>query len=339
VEANWEDRRSPWHLGEYLKKDASRLREIPHVFVVAPIRYTARKLKASSKRSDAEPARDLQMTCVDQNYWETISPYRDAGRLISASDVNGRAPVCVLHKELVPELFGKENPIGRVIYVTSYEYRVIGTLTGPANTEICRSIFIPISLADRHLGQARQFTRMQIRVDNPDNVKEVRTQVEMTLKKAHPGYEKAVWVRYHASRLERVNMIMSLVTMFGYAALAAVFILGKVGLTNVMLSAVQERTREVGLRKALGATDSMIRLQFVFESVLVCLIAGTIGAFLGIITSLAAKELLAFEISNYVLSVSVLIDLCITTAVGMVAGSYPSLVASRLDIVTAMRFD
>ncbi|MBI5252332.1 MAG: ABC transporter permease [Desulfomonile tiedjei] len=334
----WEDRRTPWHLGEYLSRDAERLRKLPHVMLVAPIRFTERNLKASQGH-EATEARELQMTCVDENYWETISPHLHRGRLIDASDVAKRSAVCVLHEELVPEIFGITDPLGKTVYVGSYTYTVIGILGGPANTEICRSVFIPLSLAARHIGHLRQFTSMQVRVESLEKVKSVRSQLEAVLKASHPGYEDGIKVRYHASRLERVNLIMFLVTMFSYAALATVFILGKVGLTNVMLSAVQERTREVGLRKALGATDSTIRSQFAVECVLVSLISGSLGGFLGILVSLALKQLFGLEMSVYVLSVSVLLDLCITTAIGFLAGSYPSRVASRLDIVTAMRFD
>jgi putative ABC transport system permease protein len=134
-------------------------------------------------------------------------------------------------------------------------------------------------------------------------------------------------------------MLVYVVNIFVYASLAIVFVLGKVGLTNVMLAAVQDRTREIGLRKAVGATDSLIRLQFLFESVLVSLGAGFVGVLIGVISVNILKDQLGVEISHYVMSTSIVVDLVVTTMIGVFAGMYPSLQASRLDIVTAMRFE
>lgn len=259
--------------------DAARLRQLPNVIAVASIRHTERREKAERGSFKAQ---EIQITCVDENYWLTIAPYLETGRLIDASDVAKQAKVCVLPRDVRSELFGPEDSLGKTVTVRGYPYTVIGTLGGPQNPEVSRSMFVPLSLSSHHLGHVRQFVRMNIRVDHPENSREVKDQAEALLKMSRPEFARGVFVQYHSSRLDRVNFIRFIVRIFVYIALAAVFILGKIGLTNVMLGAITERRREIGLRKAVGATDSVIRTQFVLESLIVSLGSGIIGAVIGV---------------------------------------------------------
>ena len=135
------------------------------------------------------------------------------------------------------------------------------------------------------------------------------------------------------------NLIVFFIQLFSYAALVGVFIIGKMGLTNVMLAAVQDRTKEIGLRKSMGATDILIRNQFILESTMVSVIAGLIGILGGLISVVILKELLGVSVSGAVLSTSIFVDLALTVSIGVFAGWYPSKQAGQLDIVSAMRFE
>ena len=336
LSAQFEDRREKWHQGEYYLDDAVRLRKLPHVVGVAPIRNTDRRGEASQGNKKAEA---IQVTCVDQHYWDTISPYLEAGRLIDANDVARQAKVCVISTQMVKELFGGATPLGKEVSVIGYPYEVIGTLGGPDNPEISRSIFVPLSLAIHHLGQIRQYTRFNIRVDVPENTTTVRKQAEAVLRSAHPRYADGIFVRAYDSRLDRVKFVRLVVRIFIYLALIVIFVLGKIGLTNVMLGAIQERRREIGLRKAVGATDREIRFQFVLESLIVSVGSGLVGAAVGMITVLLLHTILQIELSGSVLVNSILMDLLFTIAIGVAAGLYPSAEASRMDVVNAMRID
>lgn len=334
--AQFEDRWDKWHRGEYYLQDAEILRKIPHVINVAPIRHTNRKEKVMH---GAKKAQEVQVTCVDQHYWDTISPYLESGRLIDANDVARQAKVCVLPGQLIKELFGGEDPLGKTVTVRSYPYTVVGALGGPANPEIERSVFVPLSLAVHHLGQIRQYVRMNIRVDTPENVSSVRKDAELELWRQHPAFANGIFVRSYDSRLDRVNFVRLVVRVFIYMALIVVFILGKIGLTNVMLAAIQERRREIGLRKAVGATDALIRSQFVLECLIVSVGSGIVGATIGIVSTLILRTVLELNVSNLVLVSSVFMDLLFTVAIGVAAGLYPSAEASRMDVVEAMRVD
>jgi len=334
--AHFDDRKAKWHQGEYYLRDADRLRQLPDVVNVAPIRHTDRREKASYGNNKANA---IQITCVDQNYWDTISPYLETGRLIDANDVARRSTVCVLPSTMVNELFAGADPLGKTVTIKSYPYTVIGTLGGPKNPEISRSVFIPLSLAVHHLGQVRQYTRFNIRVDVPEHALGTKDQAESLLKLVHPDFAEGIFVRYYASRLDRVNFVRLVVRIFIYLALIVVFVLGKIGLTNVMLSAIQERRREIGLRKAVGATDSVIRAQFVLESLMVSVGSGLIGAIIGIFAVFILRAALEMDVSDLVLLASVFLDLLFTIVIGVAAGLYPSAEASRMDVVNAMRLD
>jgi putative ABC transport system permease protein len=335
LRAQWNDRNN-LHLGEYHTRDLEELRKIPHVLSVAPIRtsempFTVLCLKVECK--------DLFLAGVDENYWQSQAPRLSEGRLINASDVEQNEKVCVLGRLAAATMVTSGNPIDKVVTVGSHGYKIVGVLGGSPQDDISKTVFIPISLASHHLGGFRLLTEFYVRVDTFDNVHSVRQQVIKTLKRLHPEQSQGVRVFYKSSSLERVRIVVFMVKMFSYAALVVIFILGKIGLTNVMLAAIQERTKEIGLRKSMGATDSTIRSQFMIEAVLVSIVASVIGTLGGVALVMLLKGHLGVQVSQYVMSTSIAMDLGFTTLIGVAAGLYPSLQASKLDVVTAMRFE
>lgn len=334
MKAEWRNHLGNLHPGEFLMRDVERLRQIPNLIAVAPV-MTIKSVTASFHKSEM----GCEITGIDQDYWKTQTPHLLSGRLINAVDVEKRDRVCVLGKDVVKNLFRGADPIGQVIRIDHLWFRVIGILGGLQHEFISSAIFIPITTAKGSFQGLNHIGEIYMRVYNWDHVEPIHNQAFATLKNLHKGYEEGLRIIYHPSRVKRVRMLVYVVNIFVYASLAIVFVLGKVGLTNVMLAAVQDRTREIGLRKAVGATDSLIRLQFLFESVLVSLGAGFVGVLIGVISVNILKDQLGVEISHYVMSTSIVVDLVVTTMIGVFAGMYPSLQASRLDIVTAMRFE
>jgi putative ABC transport system permease protein len=335
--ADWHDRLARYHVGEYYLKDTQQLRQIPGVFVVAPVRRTGRDQELQYGKTKRK---ETQLTFVDQNYWLTQSTTLSGGRLINQEDVMRMKKVCVIGKDIRNELFaGVDDPLGKKLCVDAHEYEVIGTLGGIQPDFVSKSIFIPLSLAGYHLSGVRQFVLMFIRVDTYANIESVGKQAKQVLALNHPEYADGIRVLVQDYRLDRVKFVTFLVKSFIYAALVGIFLLGKIGLTNIMLSAVQDRTREIGLRKAVGATDELIRAQFIMEAIFVSSLAGIIGTLVGIVSVYILRYPLGVEISYYVMSLSIWLDMFFTLAVGIAAGFYPALQASRLDVVTAMRFE
>lgn len=335
LSAMWEDRKN-YHPGEYFEKDVRALRKLEGVTTVAPVRSTGEK--TTLLYGDMERKRTI-VTGVNEEYWGTQSTPLAMGRLINDDDVKNVRKICVIGAEIHQGVFKGANPLGKTIVVNSYHYTVVGVLGGKQQEDNSRTVFIPLSLAAHHLNNMRQILQLLIRVDTWDNVRKVREQAEAILQYNHPSLEHGIKVNYRSNRLDRVRLIVFVIQLFSYAALVGVFIVGKMGLTNVMLAAVQDRTKEIGLRKSMGATDALIRDQFILESVMVSVIAGVIGVIGGMVTVACLKELLDVSVSGMVLSSSILVDLALTVSIGVFAGWYPSQQAGRLDIVSAMRFE
>ena len=182
-------------------------------------------------------------------------------------------------------------------------------------------------------------SEIYLRVDDWNEVNNARELVLATLKASHPGYEGGIRVRHYPERVNKVVTTILMVKLFIYSTLVVAFLLGKVGLTSVMLAAVQDRTREIGLRKAIGASEELIMAQFLSEAIFISVLACSIGVVIGLVSVQALKGPLGVEVSGYVMSKSILMDLAFTIAIGIIAGLYPSRRAARLDVVDAMRFE
>jgi putative ABC transport system permease protein len=333
MRAHWENHEN-YHPGQYYMRDVNRLRKIPHVVAVAPV-VTLPEIEAYVKTTQWIPG----LMGVDQAYWGTQTCTLDRGRLIGPSDVVGRRSVCVLGREAVKYLFGSDDPVGSIIRVGSVTFEVVGVLGGMQHTEIGRAVFVPITTAQNLFQGLDRIPEIYVRAENWNKVNYVQEEVESALKSHHKGYESGVRVMAYPERVKKVQTSILLVKLFIYAALAVAFLLGKVGLTSVMMAAVQDRTKEIGLRKALGAREEFILAQFLTESVFVCVMAGVAGVAIGLVSVYLLKGPLGVEISGYVMSISILMDMAFTIGLGVIAGLSPSLKASRLDVVTAMHFE
>jgi putative ABC transport system permease protein len=333
IRAYW-DNYENYHPGRFYMKDVYRVRKIPHVAAAAPV-VTLGSITMQFNTVEMTP----RLVGVDQAYWKTQTATLAAGRLIGPSDVALKKVVCVLGKDLAKNVFGTENPVGKKILVANTSIEIIGVLGGLQKDDIARSIFVPLSAAQAYFPGLDRIEEIYIRADNWDQVENVRNQAFEVLKSLHKGYEEGLEVMHFPERVSKVTGTVSMIKLFVYAALAIAFLLGKVGLTSVMLAAVQERTKEIGLRKALGAEEELLMLQFLTESVFISVAAGLMGVFAGIVGVNLIKGPVGIQVSSYVLSLSIFMDLGLTMLIGVVAGVFPALQAGRMDPVTAMRFE
>ncbi|MFH1117940.1 MAG: ABC transporter permease [Pseudomonadota bacterium] len=334
MRVHWDAYEDSFHPGKYYFRDVLRMKQIPDVMAVAPI-VTLPAIKAYVGTTEWAPS----ITGVDQSYWRTQTPYLLQGRLIGPSDVVGRKRVCVLGQDVVKYLFEKSDPVGQKLRVGEITFTVVGVLGGIQHTEIRRSIFVPITTGQDLFHGLYWIKEIYVRAADWARVESVRNDVLEMLKASHKGYERGIRVEHYPARIKMVTTTVYIVKLFIYASIAVTFLLGKVGLTSVMQAAVQDRTREIGLRKALGAQEGVIMAQFLTESVFISLLAGFVGVAIGLASVQLLKGPLGVEVSGYAMSSSIVLDLAFTITIGIVSGMYPSLRASRLDPVTAMRFE
>jgi putative ABC transport system permease protein len=332
--AEWDNHEENFHPGQYYMRDVVQLKRIPHVVAVAPV-VDLPHCQASFRTTQWSPG----ITGVDQSYWRTQTCRVAVGRPIGASDVVGRKRVCVIGQDVVSNMFNGVDPLGQVILVGGLGFRVIGVLGGIQHTDIRRSIFVPITVAQTLSKELLFIRSIYLRTTDWNQVDWVRDQALRVLKESHAGYEDGVKLTYFPERVKKVKATIYVVKIFIYASLVVAFLLGKAGLTNIMLAAVQDRTKEIGLRKALGAKDQAVLLQFMTESVLVSFLAGIVGVIIGISAIYTLRGPLGVQVSGYIMSASIIVDLIVTAFIGVLAGLYPSRQASRLDVVSAMRFE
>ncbi len=257
------------------------------------------------------------------------------GRYISAADVDTRRRVAVLGSSSARKLFGDVDPIGRQITIAGVRFRVIGTFVDVGSTfgvDRNAEIHVPVTSAQRLFGVER-IDALAVKAPTIDSIPAIQKRILDALAEKYPGDKFSAVTQTQI--LGTIGQILGLLTLV-LAAIAAISLLvGGVGVSNIMLVSVRERTREIGLRKALGARQRDILVQFLIEAVLLTSIGGLIGIALGVSASLAASALspLPAQISWW----SPLLAFGVSAGVGIFFGVAPARRAGRLDPVVALR--
>jgi putative ABC transport system permease protein len=268
-----------------------------------------------------------------------------AGSFITGDDVTNVSPVAVLGKTVVDNLYPSgENPIGTKIRINKISFTVVGTLAskgasmgGQDQDDV---IYIPITAAQIKLLGSKSVRLIDVQVDKPENMGIVQSNIENLLRQRHRLKGTAsndFNVRNLASVLETVENTSAILTLFLAGVASISLLVGGIGIMNIMLVSVTERTREIGLRMAVGANESDIRNQFLVEALVLCLTGGIIGILLGI----GGSKIIS-KVANITLSIklySILISAGFAAAIGIFFGYYPAKKAASLDPIEALRFE
>ena len=271
----------------------------------------------------------------------------DLGRGFSFEDVKNSAKVCVIGSTVATELFGDVSPINKVIRLGNVPFKVLGTLktkgsSGPFDQDDL--IFIPITTAQKKLfGVAFPGTVKMIVVkgDNADTLNDVQKDIEELLKQRHNIGKNQVndfEIRNSAEFQEKMKSTVQTFAIL-LASIASVSLLvGGIGIMNIMLVSVTERTKEIGIRMAIGARASDIRWQFLIESFMLSMIGGLVGVVVGV---LGAKSVEFFSngMSVSISLFSIFLSLGFSGMVGVLFGYYPAHKASLLNPIDALRYE
>lgn len=261
------------------------------------------------------------------------------GRSFSDYDFSYSRRVAVLGHTVAQDLFGNpEASVGQSIRIGRTIFTVVGLLEPKTagGQDLGNQVFVPLTTHVRYLTGNRYLRNIIVQVDTKENIPLVSTWLSDFFTRKIGDPEKFS-ILNQQDILETVESVTGSITLF-LAIIAGISLLvGGIGIMNIMLVSVAERTREIGLRKAIGAKPRDILLQFLLESSLLSLVGGGVGVVLGV---LAGKSMASFSQFSFVLSPQVLaLALSVSLAVGLFFGIYPARRASRLDPITALRYE
>jgi len=290
-----------------------------------------------------------QITGVTEIYDSVRNLTVASGRFLSEDDVVSQRQVVVLGSELAADLFGTAEPVGQTLRIGSQPFQVIGVLEevgGFGRNTSDEQAFVPIGLAQGRLFNAPRYrgeytiTNLNVQAANAEVVDDAEKQIEMTLRLRHSlrvDDENDFNIFNQASLLETASDVTATLTIFLGSIGAISLLVGGIGIMNIMLVSVTERTREIGLRKAIGAHDSDILLQFLVEALVLCFLGGLIGVGLSFGIGALLAQIPAFTLTVSIESDSLALALGFSLLAGLVFGIYPAMRATRLDPIEALR--
>jgi putative ABC transport system permease protein len=300
------------------------------------------------KLLDPKKTNSASITGVMEDNYEISSPEILYGRYINANDVDMGSKVVVIYDTTAEKVFGlsDQSVIGQKISLKSSRgtttYRVIGVMKNQ-NAEIEAmysdqfpdSLTMPITTAQRLAG-ANTVEQISIAVSDTDKTTDLATLITETLDAAHGTTEK-YYVQNTMQMMDQINSVMSMVTNFIGGVAAISLLVGGIGVMNIMLVTVTERTQEIGIRKSIGARNGDIRVQFLIEAIILTGIGGVLGLGLGYGGGRLAGQMTG--ITPLMSLQSVILAVGISTAIGIIFGVYPASKAAKLNPIEALRYE
>ncbi len=282
-------------------------------------------------------------------FTDTFNMVPERGVNFSSVDINNNERVAVIGSRVKEELFGMNEAVGERIMIGNVRFLVLGVYAsrgyvGPIDMD--NFILIPHTTAQAYILGNYHYDEFYIKIDSPENVDRAVADIKATLRESRniqPGEDDDFTVMTQESMQKMVGDVMNILNAFLIFVVSIALLVGGIGIMNIMLVSVTERTKEIGLRKALGATNRAILRQFLWESVTLTVIGGVIGIIFGALISFVVSETLTrtqpfdwefiFPIEAAVLGVGM------SALVGLIFGLYPARKAARKDPVEALQYE
>lgn len=282
---------------------------------------------------------------VSQDYLDIRKYELKDGIMFTEEDVKRYAKVCVIGQTVVKELFTNgENPIGQTIRFGSIPMTVIGTLASKGQNGMGEDqddiVFAPYTTIQKRFSGINYFNMMFASATSEEESELAATEITYILRSNHgikSGGTDDFEIRTQEELVSSINSVNQMLTMLLAAIASISLVVGGIGIMNIMYVTVTERTKEIGLRMAIGARNSDIKMQFLTESIILSLIGGVIGILVGLLVSYGASKLLnwPFVVSEKAILISFLV--CAFT--GIFFGWYPAKKAANMDPISALRYE
>ena len=325
--------------GTLTKEDLTAIRaEVTGVSGISP------EVRSSAQIAAANQNLFTQVLGVGADYVDIRSWPVATGANFAETDVRGSSKVALIGKTTATTLFGDLDPVGQIIRIKSAPFIVVGTLSSKGMSMMGSDqddvVLVPYTSAMKRLSGATTFRSLNVQAASADVVPDVQNQISELLRQRHrigDGRDDDFLVRTQQEITEMATATSKVMTVL-LAAIAGVSLLvGGIGIMNIMLVSVTERTREIGVRLAVGARSRDILMQFLIEAVTLSVVGGLIGILAGV----GSSRLLSanFGWTTLVSADSIIIAFAFSAAIGVFFGFYPARKAAQLDPIDALRYE
>lgn len=267
------------------------------------------------------------------------------GRFFGPQEIKAEEYVAVLGSEVAKELFGQASPLGFTVSIKNKPFVVIGVLESKGTTgweNVDERVVIPVTTAMKRLYGLRSVQMIAVQARDATQTDECLRQIKRLLRRQHriaPGKPDDFQVLTQEQFLEQFSKVTNIFKIVLYSIAGISLVVGGIGIMNIMLVSVTERTREIGIRMAVGARRGDILTQFLAESSMISVVGGCIGLGVGVLFSIVIEDITNEIIKTFVPASAVIMALTVATFTGIISGLYPAWKAAELDPIDALRYE
>jgi len=309
-------------------------RQMPLAEAVVPVAINDEPVKYKKRNSSS-----VNVVGTTEQFQLTSGLTVGQGRFLSTAECSGGRPVCVIGAEIATNLFQQEPPLGEKILVDGHAFEVVGVLEKQGglgdNGGIDNEVIVPLPQFNNAFLDEPDY-EIQVKVKQLDQLDDAREELRSLLRRIRhlsPGVPDNFAINQQDQFLEIFHKVAGTIGAVGLFITGLSLFVGGIGIMNIMFVSVAERTREIGVRKAIGAKRRTILLQFLIEAASICLIGGTIALGIAWLATLALQKVMPATMSPMIVAVSLLVSLL----TGVLSGFFPAWRAARMNPVDALR--
>jgi putative ABC transport system permease protein len=313
---------------EFDERDVSSLKRIQEIKYVVPVYFKSLTIEAEDNEETG------YIMGVNEELFDLMDSDMLEGDVFDKSDIQGRSKVAVLGYTLSEELFGEAGDgAGRTVRVDNMRLKVIGVLEKTGDSEMDKSVVLPYTTTFISLNPDKTFWSIYLGVESEDDVEAAVEKAEEILLRSYKVDEFSITEQ--SEILSTINQIFAVLNAILVAIGSISLLVGGIGIMNIMYATVTERTKEVGIRRAIGATKKDILTQFLTESVILSILGGLVGLILSILIVLGVRVFFPAAINTF----AVIVAIGVSSFIGIFFGVFPAKRAADLPPIVAIKYE